>query len=103
MRWSPAALFAIAVLTGIAQGIVLPATIALVGGAVSPDHLGAGMGVFGTLRNVGKIAGPAVVGGLLEFISFPLVFGGLAAVLTAVACSLLLRGRFIGRTRAQPG
>ena len=99
----PAALFAIAVLTGIAQGVVLPATIALVGGAVSPDHLGAGMGVFGTLRNVGKIAGPAVVGGLLEFISFALVFGGLAAVLTAVACSLLLRGRFIGRTRAQPG
>ena len=53
------------------------------------------MGVFGTLRNAGKIAGPAVVGGLLELWSFALVFGGLAAVLTAVARSLLLRGRFI--------
>lgn len=96
---SPEALFAIALLIGTAQAAVFPATVALVGRAVDADHLGAGMGVFGTLRNVGKIAGPAMIGGLLEVTTFAAVFDGLAIGLVVAGIVVMYGTRLKGLAR----
>ena len=52
-----------AALMGLAQALIFPAAIALVSNRISPEHLGAGMGLIGMLQNFGKVAGP-VLGGL---------------------------------------
>ena len=52
-----------AALMGLAQALIFPAAIALVSDRISPEHLGAGMGLIGMLQNFGKVAGP-VLGGL---------------------------------------
>ncbi len=59
-----AALFLLpAVLIGLGQALIFPAAIALVSRRISPEHIGAGMGLIGMLQNFGKVAGP-VLGGL---------------------------------------
>jgi len=52
-----------AVLMGLAQALIFPAAIALVSDRISPENLGAGMGLIGMLQNFGKVAGP-VLGGM---------------------------------------
>ncbi len=52
-----------AALMGLAQALIFPAAIALVSNRISPERLGAGMGLIGMLQNFGKVAGP-VLGGL---------------------------------------
>ena len=67
----------------------MPSSIALVGRAVSSEHIGAGMGVFGSLRKLGKIAGPVAVGGMLEIGTYSAVFDGLAALMVLGAFLLM--------------
>jgi MFS family permease len=57
-------LLALAVLIGLAQALIFPTTLALFGSRIPPQHLGAGMGLIGTMKNTGKVIGP-VLGGLL--------------------------------------
>ena len=51
-----------ALLMGVAQALIFPAAKALVSNRISPEHLGAGMGLIGMMQNFGKVAGP-VMGG----------------------------------------
>jgi MFS family permease len=59
--WS---LIALAILLGAGQALVFPSTTALVAVQIDAGHIGAGMGLLGTLQNGGKVLGP-VLGGLL--------------------------------------
>ena len=52
-------LMALAVLIGAAQAFVFPSTVALVSTQISALHIGAGMGLIGTLKNAGKVVGPS--------------------------------------------
>ena len=65
-----------AALMGLAQALIFPAAKALVTNRISPEHLGAGMGLIGMLQNFGKVAGP--------------VLGGLAIAALGYAATLLL-------------
>ena len=58
-----AAFLAPALMMGLAQALIFPAAIALVSNRISPEHLGAGMGLIGMMQNFGKVAGP-ILGGL---------------------------------------
>ncbi len=58
-----AAFLAPALMMGVAQALIFPAAIALVSNRISPEHLGAGMGLIGMMQNFGKVAGP-ILGGL---------------------------------------
>ena len=51
-----------AVLIGAGQALVLPSTVALASSRVREEHLAFGMGLIGSLRNAGKVAGPAMAG-----------------------------------------
>ncbi len=86
-------LMAAAVLSGVGQGLIFPSTVAMVGEAAGSQHMGAGMGIYGALRNSGKIAGPVVVGLLLSVAGFSAVFTSLAIALAVSALLLLSANR----------
>ena len=82
------ALMAPAAVIGLGQALVFPSTLALVSASISDDQLGAGMGLFGSLRNAGKIAGPILAGFLIGWLDFAYTFrllgGGLLLVAFAI-------------------
>lgn len=94
LPWAPTAtaLLALAILIGIGQGLTFPATVSVISNTISADHIGLGLGIYGALRNLGKVAGPIVIGALLEFLPAAIVFPGLGitalviCVALAVAC-----------------
>ena len=94
-------LLAVAALSGIGQGLIFPSTLAMIGNAVSAGHLGLGMGVYGTLKNLGKVAGPLVAGGLLEVLPYAALFRGLAGFALVAAIMVLLAHRHRRRPVAQ--
>lgn len=74
-----------AILIGFGQAMILPASLAFLAGANKPGHLGAGMGFYGALRNVGKVSGPVIAGILLTNFDFTVVFTGFAVVVGGAA------------------
>ncbi len=48
-------LWGAALLIGVGQALIQPSTLALFSSQISPAMLGVGHGVFGTMRNFGKI------------------------------------------------
>jgi MFS family permease len=83
-------LLALAVVVGIGQGLTFPSTVALIGNRMASNHLGLGLGFYGALRNLGKVAGPVLVGGLLELFAARLVFPGIGAVALVIAAALFV-------------
>lgn len=67
-------LMTLAVLIGTAQALVFPSTVALVSTQISALHIGAGMGLIGTLKNAGKVAGPILGGFLIRWLDFSPMF-----------------------------
>ena len=63
-------LMVLAALIGAAQALVFPATVALVSTQISALHIGAGMGIIGTLKNSGKVVGPILGGFLIHWLDF---------------------------------
>ncbi|MGB1253038.1 MAG: MFS transporter [Candidatus Promineifilaceae bacterium] len=78
--------------TGVWQAILFPATTALVADQIDPQNLGVGMGVVGTLRNAGKVAGPLIGGVLLAYFDFSHSFIAIAIILVLGSAVLLLWG-----------
>ena len=78
-------LIALATLIGVAQALVFPSTVALVSTQISALHIGAGMGLIGTLKNAGKVIGPILGGGLIAWLDFAPMFWtmGLLSLLSA--------------------
>ncbi len=79
---------ALALLIGGAQALVFPSTVALVSTQVHPRHLGAGMGLIGTLKNAGKVAGPILGGVLVHWLDFVPMFWCMG-LLTLVGAALV--------------
>ncbi len=75
-------LLAPALITGLAQALVFPATLGLVTQQMRSDNLGAAMGFVGMMQNLGKVLGP-VAGGLLIAVT------GYEALLLLLAAALL--------------
>jgi MFS family permease len=80
-------LFTLAGLIGVSQALVFPSTVALVSDQVQPGSLATGMGLIGTLKNGGKVAGPALAGLLIHWSGYTFTFQlmGVGLVLGAVA------------------
>ena len=90
---TPAALLAPAVLVGVGQALVLPSTVAMASDAVDGRHLGAGMGLVGSLKNAGKVAGPVTAGLLIHAVDFAVTFGLMGAAVLLGAFVLWARAR----------
>ncbi|MCP4600678.1 MAG: MFS transporter [Proteobacteria bacterium] len=78
---------------GLGQALLLPSIQALIAEQIPPTHLGAAVGMAGSLKNAGKVLGP-IVGGVLTAqygLSFALVILGGLLVVWSVAVFRLFR------------
>ena len=67
-------IFIPAILIGISEASVLPSALALVSEYSKNDNIGTVMGIVGSIRNFGKVAGPIFIGILLEKLTYQSVF-----------------------------
>jgi MFS family permease len=94
-------LLVFAPLLGIGVGAVTPVTNALVADLVRDRRLGAAMGVFGTIWDIGESAGPILAGFLIAQLGYGASFDIIAAVMVAAAAVLMFAVRDPARgTRA---
>ena len=77
-------------LLGLGVGAVTPVTNALIADLASNRRLGAAMGVFGTIWDIGEAAGPMLAGFLIGGLGYASTFDVLAAVTVAVTVVLVL-------------
>jgi MFS family permease len=80
-----AGLVAAVPLLGLGVAAVTPATNALIADLVAARRLGTGMGVFGTIWDVGEAAGPILAGILVGQIGYKPAFDVIAAIIAVVA------------------
>ncbi len=88
-----AALLAIVPLLGLGIAAVTPATNALIADLVATNRLGAGMGAFGTIWDIGEAAGPIIAGLLIGQLGYRPAFDTMAAITAVVALAFALRVR----------
>jgi MFS family permease len=84
------AFFLFAPLLGIGVGAVTPVTNALIADLASVRRLGAAMGVFGTIWDIGEAAGPMIAGFLIGRLGYARTFDVLAAVIMLVALGVVV-------------
>lgn len=82
-------LVGLSVLIGLAESLILPSALAVVGTHVDPKQLGVSMGWIGMMNNAGKVVGPVVAGILIQSLSF-------SAAFILIGCVLSLIGAGIG-------
>ena len=76
-------------LLGLGVGAVTPVTNALIADLASARRLGAAMGVFGTIWDVGEAAGPMIAGFLIGGLGYAGTFDVLAAITAAVTVGVM--------------
>ena len=86
-----AGLLAVATAMGAAQALIFPATVALIAEQVPTGKVGAGMGLAGSLKNGGKVAGPVLGGLLIAGLGYSGLFWLLTGMLLVGALFLLVR------------
>ena len=79
-----------AVFFGIGQGLILPSSVALLSKNTDEKFLGAAMGFYGALRNLGKVIGPIFAGFLLTQFTYAAVFNIFAVFIVCVVFFLML-------------
>jgi MFS transporter, DHA1 family, multidrug resistance protein len=79
----------VAPLLGLGVGAVTPVTNALIADLALARHLGAAMGVFGTIWDIGEAAGPMIAGVLIGGLGYAATFDVLAAVTGAVTLGVM--------------
>jgi DHA1 family multidrug resistance protein-like MFS transporter len=80
----------LAPLLGLGVGAVTPVTNALIADLASTRRLGAAMGVFGTIWDIGEAAGPMIAGFLIGGLGYAGTFDVLAAITAAAAVGLMV-------------
>ena len=72
--------------------------MALLSTRVNEDTLATGMGLMGTLRNAGKVAGPALAGLLILWLDYDLSFRLMGLGLVVASGAIWYRGRLVQRS-----
>jgi MFS family permease len=91
-----AAIVALAALAGVGSALLRPATCALLPAVVAEERLGPANALFGAVRELGQLAGPACAAALLALVGAPVV---LAINALTFAASALLLTRLRGHVR----
>jgi MFS family permease len=76
-------------LLGLGVGAVTPVTNALIADIASARNLGAAMGVFGTVWDIGEAAGPIIAGFLIGRLGYASTFDAIAVLTALVAIALV--------------
>ncbi|MCZ4271639.1 MFS transporter [Maritalea porphyrae] len=80
----------IAMLMGGSLGVVLPTIITLYSLQLPDKDLGLGMGLLGTIRNLGKVAGPIVGGLILTFATYTTLFVSSALLILLLSATIAI-------------
>jgi MFS family permease len=83
-------LIIIAIFVGAGQGLIFPTSVALLADEVNKTYQGTAMGIYGSLRNIGKVIGPVCAGFALANYDFSLVFTTLASIIVVIATLVML-------------
>jgi MFS family permease len=75
---------------GLGVGAVTPVTNALIADLASARNLGAAMGVFGTIWDIGEAAGPMIAGFLIGRLGYASTFDVLAAITALITLGLMV-------------
>ena len=89
---SASGLLALSVLMGCGQALVFPSTTALISTQIDERHVGAGMGLAGTLENLGKVIGPVLGGLLVAALDYGPMFRGMGGLLMAAGLAVWTAG-----------
>src|SRR5260370_31375970 len=79
----------VAPLLGLGVGAVTPVTNALTADLASARGLGAAMGVFGTVLDIGEAAGPIIAGFLIGRLGYAATFDLLAGMIASVTFGVI--------------
>lgn len=88
-----AGLLMVAAAMGAAQAMIFPATVAMIAEQAPPGRVGAGIGLAGSLKNGGKVAGPLFGGLLISAMGYGGLLWLLGGLLVAGALALFYRIR----------
>jgi MFS family permease len=77
-------------LLGLGIAAVTPVTNALIADLAAARRLGAAMGVFGTIWDIGEAAGPIIAGFLIAGLGYASTFDALALVTVAVSIGVMV-------------
>src|SRR5216684_6051046 len=91
----------VAPILGLGIAAVTPVTNALIADLVSARRLGAAMGVFGTIWDIGEAAGPVIAGFLIGGLGYAATFDVLAGITAAVTVGLMVLVRDPKRAAAK--
>jgi MFS transporter, DHA1 family, multidrug resistance protein len=80
----------VAPVLGLGVGAVTPVTNALIADLASTRRLGAAMGVFGTIWDIGEAARPMIAGVLIGSLGYAATFDVLASVTAVVTLGLIV-------------
>ncbi len=78
---------------GFGEAVVLTSTSAYIADVSELKALGAGMGMLGTLSDIGHASGPLLAGLLIAHLHYPAAFAIIAAIQLAAAALFWLAGR----------
>jgi MFS transporter, DHA1 family, multidrug resistance protein len=86
-----AGLLGAALVFGLGEALVSSSTAAMIADLCAKRHLGAAMGTFGTIFDIGHASGPILAGFLVARLGFAVTFAVMAAILLA-ALPVFVRG-----------
>ena len=89
-------IFIPAMFFGVGQGLIFPSSVALLSKNSHDSYLGASMGLYGSLRNLGKVVGPIAAGGLLMLFNYSTVFyifAGLIIIALVIMAPFWIKSR----------
>ena len=91
-------LLVLALFIGIGQGLIFPASVALLAEEANKNYQGTTMGVYGSLRNIGKVLGPVCAGFGLANYHFSIFFMALAVIISLTTIIVMLFWNILART-----
>lgn len=92
-------LMSVAVVMGVAQAFVFPSTIAMVSAQIKEGNIATGIGLVGTMKNAGKVAGPVIAGGLIHWLDYTITFRLFGLAMLMGAAFVWWRSRGAGRAQ----
>ena len=88
-------LISVSIVFGMAQALILPSCVALFANQIDYRYTGSGTGIFGSMKNLGKICGPILGGWLVHHHQISWMLWSLSGLLTLFSiimfCSLMGR------------
>ena len=83
-------LLQISLIFGVAQALKFPSTLALFTNRINPKHTGSGAGLLGSMKNLGKVAGPVMGGWMVHTHEMSWMLWSMSSLLACTGLGLII-------------